>query len=1828
MGRAIRTVRSRGLLALGAAIACVLAICAGPAPVLAAQSTYQIYPTPHAVEYADGEQTLRGKAKVLVEDGVDKDTVKRLDEALALKNISASNIEAVPTDKATTAVLVGIKGSGGAVDAYVQKLRDAGTITYEDDLFDKNDAYLLASIPSGGNGPDVTVVLGTSTDAAYYGLTTLYQILQQVEGTKLQAFTLQDYADVITRGFIEGYYGEPWSTEDRVALMEWGGYYKLNAYVYAPKDDPKHNSKWRELYTEEELANKIEPLANAGNASKCRFVFALHPFMSNPITSSNYDETVAILKKKFTQVMDHGVRAISILADDAANQGAALYTRLLEDMTAWLREQQAATNEDGSLKYEGLKDTIIFCPPNYMGYGEAWYANLPANVQVVNTGGRVWGKVEKSFVDAFRNNSGGTGPFMWVNWPCSDNDKDALHMGGHNSFLGADVEPGSVKGVVLNPMQQSEPSKVGIFLNADFSWNLWTSTEHADQAWADAFSYVDHNSPVETKGSNALRALSEHMLRIKGGGTVFENNESANIKDVLVAFQASLNAGNVTQDQVDELTRIFEDLRDAAKAYRSGAGNPRMLKQVTPWIDTWDDLTRAALADLDALSADLSGNSSVVVTKYAEGKAAYEESRTNGFSYIDHTEYAQVGKMYIVPMMNALDTYLTNRVTEMTDPDAVITRFVTNRPDAPYAGTPDLVYDGNVNTGVEYHTPAAVTQGTYFGITKSKPFDMDRVTITMGTGKNYVQYAKLQVTNNGADWVDVEGQGNISNQMTIDIKDLGLKGIYGVRIVATRDNDRDSWPTINEIEINRVDKDPGEGDVSTVVLSDSLTIYSGNLANVTDGNTSTVLWVRSNNGGGNIRAGEGVTVLYAAPVQANRLTFAQGNDNITSGTIEYATSADVGNEGAWVKAGTVNADGEQGFNIPETQIWGVRVTATENTNKWWKIAEVGYEYVKPEQGNILTNIPDVALVAQPGEGSVTLSDGDVSFAGGQYLALDLGSMRNDVTVRTDGMSLPANTSFVYSQNGLEWHSVEADGKIAARYVGVMANGAATVAFKGFSVGYKVINGPSTVSSDLGNFNATPVFDGNVSTTFKSTSGPASVGAKLVFDLGQERTINSIAYYVPETSYDFIRNAVVEVASSADAPDDQWAEVLKINGDTIVDNVFSEDKAKEAAWLTHDSTNPGNMYTANPKTDATQGNENDPNGTDKLDVTGRYVRVRFTGVFTQRWVEIGELRINGGEYVSTYADADIETKSVETPGHGPASLIDGDTATYWETEEAAGSLTYHVSKPLADDGSPYRGVRIVSQGTPSGATVSATVYTDATYENTTEVKLGTLDQSVSEFTFGEVTRAQNISFTAVKDITVTWNGAAPKISEMFTLASADTADMTKLEARYNELKDTDTSGWTATSAADFASALATAGNTLEGTNATQAHVDSVLSALETAYAAAQQRYTDDVLSKLVADHISNDDGAYSAASYQAYQDAFKDAEAALADPDNLSVQTGEGLVRALEEAIEGLAYDTTAAERAEQAIEDATALYGGGSYTAASVQALDAAIAELEKLVADPASTPAQITAGIAALEQAEGGLVDVSALVAARAEFEALENIEAYTKDSYQAYKDAYDASTAVLENGSAEDVAAAVTALAQAREALELAPEFDLAALIEDAERLNAEDYTTASWKVLETALEAARADHDPSKDPELGQALVDAMAKLVNVSALKQAIARAEAIDTKPYTEASVAALNTALATARAELENGSNESVDAVRIALLAAIDGLERVDGGSGSGSGTSAGGSSGTSTTGGSGSSGALPGTGDQSLVAVATTAGAAVAALAAGAYLHVRRKRS
>ena len=205
---------------------------------------YKIYPTVHSIEYQDGGYNLQENVNVIYDKEIDDATKARMNEVAALKNLTIQTSDQAKSGM--TNIYVGVYGSKGFADAYIRQNNEI-----DPSLFEKNDAYFLKS------NQQTIAILGKDSDSAFYGLTTLYHIFAQMESYHIRNFTINDYADIVSRGFIEGYYGNPWSTQDRINLMNWSGYYKLNSYFYAPKDDLKHNKMWRELYSDEEINTKI-----------------------------------------------------------------------------------------------------------------------------------------------------------------------------------------------------------------------------------------------------------------------------------------------------------------------------------------------------------------------------------------------------------------------------------------------------------------------------------------------------------------------------------------------------------------------------------------------------------------------------------------------------------------------------------------------------------------------------------------------------------------------------------------------------------------------------------------------------------------------------------------------------------------------------------------------------------------------------------------------------------------------------------------------------------------------------------------------------------------------------------------------------------------------------------------------------------------------------------------------------------------------------------------------------------------------------------------------------------------------------------------------------------------------------------------------------------------------------------------------------------------------------------------------------------------------------------------------------------------------------------
>ena len=1496
-GRGVRRALAVASVAFATAFGVLAsAFVAAPTPAMAEQA-YKVYPTPQALEYGTGEVTLPDTVNVVVESGVDQETERRLNEVLALKNIAPQEAQAPGSDASGTEVLVGISGSKGAVD----QLATSGAVSPQAELFTKTDAYYLSIQAKTDSAPARIVVLGRDTDAAFYGLSTLFQIFQQVEGRTVRALTVNDWADVETRGFIEGYYGNPWSTEDRVELMRWGGYYKQNAYVYAPKDDPKHNAEWRSLYSDEEI-EKIATLAKAGNDSKCRFVYALHPFMNQPLSFWDYQKDLEVLKAKYLQVIDAGCRQIMLSADDARDQGSDNYTKLLNDLTAWLHELQQMKNEDGTLKYPGLKDTIPFVAANYAQAGEYWYNQLPANVKPIMTGTRVWGKADRSTIETFTRKAG-VAPFMWINWPCTDNTRDHLSMGGYENALGADVTPGSLVGCVINPMQQSEPSKVGIFLNADFSWNNWTSYDHADAVWNDAFSYVDNGTPNATDASNALRTLSEHMKWYQGGGVTFESRESEAVKPMLDAFRAKVEDGSVEVADIDKVDELFKQIAAATETYETSAGNASMAKQIDPWLGFWGDGMDAAQCYLRALRAHLNGDDDALVIEYTQGKEQFDSALLHSYPYVADTQYARAGTRAVWPVVEALGEYLRPIVGEATGTVDVVAEVVLKG--LATSGNPANIIDGDPATYAHFsgsNPTTNVNVGDSFTITYEPYQRADSITFVQSVPSNRPQDvlrdALVEYTTDGKTWVEA-GHLNGDAEQTIKLpKTLDLKGLR-----FTNKSYYNGYWQVNEVSTSVsaakpyeafATAEPATGDISAIVDGDA---KSGVAFDVkADG----------------VQAG----LRYVKTTEIGKVTVVQG-EHARAGKLEVLRN------GAWEAVADVAAQAEQTITLSSSiAVNGVRVAVSEVGA--WDLNEVSAQRLP----STVTPVMDGGMAAYQWYTLSKIADGNPS----SYAHLK----------NTEHNNIRANDWV-----GLTFEPAARIGKITF----VQDNDGGDVIVKG-KVEYQAPDGSwhkvgdvtsaKTQTFEFANVNAQAIRVTNLENTAKwwkvyeltAEEGYESPAGAIVTDVegaslagtadNASATISGGKVTIPAGGYVAIDLASVQADI---AVDEQSAAAVAKAGLTVVGSVngLSWEAATEEGIAAARYVGVRNL-TDQPI---------------EFDFTAVPFKVLYTGA--------------SGDFSSTSEAVD--------ESHAVANMTDGRITTYWRPANEAGTLTYHVSDPLVA-GLPRDGVRVISWGVPSGAKVSATVYDAADYSSTRDCDLGALDKPVSDFS---LSKAAGGACYGVKDIHVTWeSGVAPSIAELslldatfepepkpevftvtfdygyegaesttvkvedgrqvekpadpvregyafkgwfdgetaYDFAAAVTGDLTltarwekvvepepavdksKLQAKYDEVKDLKADGYTADSWKAFESALKTAKTILESDKAGQADVDLALQMLSDAHAGLKKEEAPAVdKSKLdaavkEAGELKADD--YKSAGWKTFAKALAEAEAVLAD----------------------------------------------------------------------------------------------------------------------------------------------------------------------------------------------------------------------------------------------------------------------------------------------------------------------------------------------------------
>ena len=496
-------------------------------------------------------------------------TIEGLNDADSVAAELLQTVFSKPVHKSDFKIIIGEKG-------------DKSIKAFSKNIPDTEEGYFLQVTSKG------IVLAGNDFRGTFYAVQTLLQLLKE---DKLPEVVIQDYPDIRFRGVVEGFYGTPWSFEDRLRQLDFYGQNKLNTYIYGPKDDPYHSSPhWREPYPEDE-ADKIRQLAIASLKNRVDFVWAIHPGKDIQWTDSDRNA----LLNKFENMYQLGVRSFAVFFDDISGVGTDPQKQV--ELLNYL--------DDQFISKKGNVTPLIMCPTEYnkswsnleKGYLKTLGNTLNPTIHIMWTGDRVIAEITEGSVH-WINKQINRPAFIWWNFPVSDYVRDHLLMGrvyGNDTTIGD-----KVSGFVTNPMERAEASKIAVFSVADYAWN--TKSFDSPVSWENA---IQSLMPLSYK---ALHKFSQHNSDLGQNSHGFRREESVDILPVVTGIQDVLIQNQLPDTQLLNhklrlMKKEFEEIIESADFLLASNDNEILVKEIKPWIYQFKNLGETGLQTIKLYEA-------------------------------------------------------------------------------------------------------------------------------------------------------------------------------------------------------------------------------------------------------------------------------------------------------------------------------------------------------------------------------------------------------------------------------------------------------------------------------------------------------------------------------------------------------------------------------------------------------------------------------------------------------------------------------------------------------------------------------------------------------------------------------------------------------------------------------------------------------------------------------------------------------------------------------------------------------------------------------------------------------------------------------------------------------------------------------------------------------------------------------------------------------------------------------------------------------------------------------------------------------------------------
>ncbi|WP_329059791.1 beta-N-acetylhexosaminidase family protein [Amycolatopsis sp. NBC_01480] len=573
-----------------------LAIGAPPAAAAATIALPPIAPTPQSVTRGSADVRVPSSA-VLVTDSATDPAAKDLLTTL-LQQHGVRSVTTVPPGQPTGHGRLVIRLGAAERPDIVTAL---GSLTVPS----QPEGYALRS-PK----PAELAVGGRNGAGQYYGVQTLRQLfVRSGGGWAVSGAAVRDWPNMALRGSIEGFYGPPWTAEDRLRQISFLSEVKANSYVYSAKDDAYLRSRWRDPYPADELAT-LGQLVQAAESQHVDFTYALSPGVSICF-SSPADFTA--LTAKLQSVYDLGVRSFSMPFDDIS------YTKWNcdADQTAYGAPGQAAAGKAQVTLLNTVTSQFIkthdgarplqTVPTEYSDLADSPYKtelreHLDPTVVVQWTGTAV---VPSSITNAQAQQVStlyGRKVFLWDNYPVNDYEESAgrllLAPYGHREAGLSQY----LNGIVSNPMNQEAASEIAEFGATDFAWN--DAAYSPERSWPLALRRMAGGDPRAGAAMQVFADL-EHLAP-SSDPTPWQPQAPA-LAAKTASFWQRWNAGD-HDGAARELRPYAQRIKDAPAVIRGGQVIPAFVDEAKPWLDA-TVLWGSAMADqLDALVASAHGD--------------------------------------------------------------------------------------------------------------------------------------------------------------------------------------------------------------------------------------------------------------------------------------------------------------------------------------------------------------------------------------------------------------------------------------------------------------------------------------------------------------------------------------------------------------------------------------------------------------------------------------------------------------------------------------------------------------------------------------------------------------------------------------------------------------------------------------------------------------------------------------------------------------------------------------------------------------------------------------------------------------------------------------------------------------------------------------------------------------------------------------------------------------------------------------------------------------------------------------------------------------------